>query len=157
MTENRVFDELKACADALRDLHRWEIVLDRSLAYFDMAVTNGWVWEGDVNGKAEFPFAWMFPKKGHQKRHAQRMAHLQVSLLFEFRAILTILTSPLHRVAEEEDELDHRSKLPPRKRFRETQPQKKNASVTPKLMMKFSPNKIQRMVSEEEENTAFFV
>lgn len=157
MTENHVFDELKACADALRDLDQWAIVTDRSEAYCDTAFVNGWLWEKNLNKKEEYPFAWMFPKKGHQKRHEQRMAHLQVSLLFEFRAILTILTSPLHRVPEEEDELDHRSKLPPRKRFRETQPQKKNASVTPKLMMKFSPNKIQRMVSEEEENTAIFV
>lgn len=67
MSQERVFEVLKAAALALKDLDRWDIVLNRSLAYFETAVTNEWVWEGDVNGKNEFPFCLDVPQKGPSK------------------------------------------------------------------------------------------
>jgi hypothetical protein len=139
MSQERVFEVLKAAALALKDLDRWDIVLNRSLAYFETAVTNEWVWEGDVNGKNEFPFAWMFPKKGLQKRHEQNMTKLQLSLLLEFRAILSIMTGSATVPVKEQQEEEYQdtSNLPPRKRHRDMIP-------TPKLMMKFSRSKVER-------------
>jgi len=141
--QDRAFQSMKTAALALKDLDQWSVVRNRSDFYFDIAVMNDLVWEGDVHGKHEFPFCWMFPKRGLQKRSRQGMCELQLALTIEMKSCLKELTTATPVVEDT-------SRLPPRKRYRDAIP-------TPKLMMKFSRSKVERMTSEEEENTAIFV
>jgi hypothetical protein len=131
VTTEEMLEVMCRSARVLRELGRWDFVLERSMAYFDEAVTNNIVWAGDDKGKDPYPFFWMFPKNGVQKRSQEAMTELRLSLWLEFLAL-----------ADQEEE-QQQPKLPPKKRWREQ----------PRLLMRFSPTKIQRVFAETEEDS----
>lgn len=148
MSQETILEAAKMAALSLKDWGCWESVVQRANAYFDVANGCGWVRSGDWKGKDEFPFLWAFDEKNIRTKHEDEMLGLQLALKRE-------LCDWVERLEIFSARADDRSKLPPRKRFRETSTK---SSPAPKLMMKFSPNKVQRVVvSEEEENTAIFV
>lgn len=135
---SNILDNLCRQADLLRELGCWDFVVTRSEAHFWGALSTGLV-IGDDNPDRTYayPFYRLFPQKGGQVVSRDAMLSVWLCLLGEFLE---------HADAARRK---HNEGLPPKKRMREPQRQP--------LMMRFSPNKIQRVSEEDGANKSLCV
>jgi hypothetical protein len=83
-----VFEAVRDAAMALKAMGRWDLVLDRCIRYFKMAVDAEVVRMTDARPEDDYPFRWLFPTNGFPVEKQPMVRKIRTALFRDFRNIL---------------------------------------------------------------------
>jgi hypothetical protein len=83
-----MFDGIRDAAMVLKAKRRWDVVLDRSARYYQLAFSRGLVKASDVQIGDDYPFRWMFRLQNLSPDHAHLLQRIQWAIFNDFRVML---------------------------------------------------------------------